>query len=311
MAERGDDRTRAGARVDADHAGMRADRYVTDVLDLFPRSQLKTRDARFFVDGTAAKPSRTVHEGELVEVEFGPVPAPDLEPEPIDLSVLFENAEVLVVDKPQGMVVHPAQGNYTGTLAHAVLYHTGGMSPEFDTEDLRPGIVHRLDKETSGVIIVAKTVRAHEALSRRFREREVEKTYVAVTKRVPEPRRGRVSGRIRRDPANRKRFTTDPTEGKPAVTEYAVLRELPDHAVVVLRPETGRTHQLRVHMRYLGCPILGDPIYARHSRRFPDTTLMLHALALRVTLPGERDPRTFTTPLPSRFRHVVNELTKA
>jgi 23S rRNA pseudouridine1911/1915/1917 synthase len=303
------DREVVDAVVSAEHDGMRVDRYVSEALELFPRSQLKTRAAEIRIDGHPAKLSRTVHEGHHVEVEFGPLPLPDLEPEPIPLSIIFENSHVLVVDKPQGMVVHPAQGNYSGTLANAVLHHTTALEEAgFDESDLRPGIVHRLDKDTSGVIVVAKTVAAHEVLSSQFHDREVEKRYIAVTKGVPSPRRGEISGFIRRDPHNRKRFTHDEYEGKPASTRYAVLRALEDHAVVVLAPHTGRTHQLRVHMRHLDCPILGDPVYARHSKRFPQATLMLHALSLRLRLPGDDVPRTFVARLPGRFAEVICEL---
>ncbi len=296
------------AVVEEQHDGMRADRYVSEVLELFPRSRLKTRDAHIRVGGRPVKPSRSVHSGDYIEVEFRLPELVQLEPENIPLSVLFENDHVLVVNKPQGMVVHPAQGNYTGTLAQGVLYYLYGASGSFEHDNVRPGIVHRLDKDTSGVIIVAKTTEAYEALSAQFKGRHVEKTYVAITKGVPRPRRGRVEGFIRRDPHNRKRFAHDESEGKAAVTEYSVLRAFSNAAVVVLTPHTGRTHQLRVHMRHLDCPIVGDPIYARHSSTYPDATLMLHALSLRLTLPGERAPRTFTAAVPPRFSRTVSKL---
>jgi 23S rRNA pseudouridine1911/1915/1917 synthase len=303
-----DTRELAEAVVEAGHAGMRADRYVSDVLELFPRSQLKTREVEIRIDGRPVKPSRTVHEGERVEVEYGPVPLPDLEPQDIPLDIVFENEAVLLVNKPQGMVVHPAHGNYSGTLAHAVLHHLSGMERRFGVEDVRPGIVHRLDKDTSGLIVVAKTPAVHEALSAQFRDRTVRKRYVAVTKGVPAPHRGRIDGFIRRDPHNRKRFAHDERDGKEAHTVYRVLRSMGDHAVVVLEPKTGRTHQLRVHMRHIGCPILGDPIYARHSNRFPDATLMLHALSLSLSLPCDERDRTFTAPVPPRFPQVIGAL---
>lgn len=307
-ADRDHDLDTVEAVVEAPHEGLRADRYVSEVLDLFPRSQLKTREVRILVNGRPVKPSRSVHEGELVEVEYGPVPLPDLEPEDIPLSVIFENRELLIIDKPQGMVVHPAQGNYSGTLAHAVLHHVAGLERDFEPESLRPGIVHRLDKDTSGIIVVAKSAAAHEEISRQFRERAVHKTYVAVTKGTPRAPVGSVEGFIRRDPHNRKRFAHDAEQGKPAYTGYRVLRSFADHAVVVLHPHTGRTHQLRVHMSHLGHPILGDPLYARRSARFPDATLMLHALSLRFTPPGETGPRVFTASLPPRFTETIGVL---
>lgn len=301
----------AEAVVDEAHAGMRADRFVSEALELFPRSQLKTRGATIRVNGRAARPSRTVHAGDHVVVEYGPVPLPELEPEDIPLSIVYEDDSVLIVDKHQGMVVHPARGNYTGTLAHAVLHHVSGLAGRFGPDSIRPGIVHRLDKDTSGIIVVAKDVAAHEELARQFHDREVRKTYLAVTKSVPKARQGTVEGFIRRDTHNRKRFAHDEAEGKPAVTRYRLLRSLGDHAVVVLEPKTGRTHQLRVHMAHIGCPILGDPVYARRSRRFPDATLMLHAFSLELRLPGETATRRFTAPVPRRFADIVTELTTA
>ncbi len=299
----------AEAVVEAPHDGLRADRYVSEVLELFPRSQLKTRQVCILVNGDPVKPSRSVREGDHIEVEYGPVPLPDLEPQDIPLSVIFENRELLIIDKPQGMVVHPAQGNYSGTLANAVLHHVSGLERDFEPQSLRPGIVHRLDKDTSGIIVVAKSAEAHEEISRQFRERAVRKTYVAITKGTPAPPVGSVDGFIRRDPRNRKRFTHDAQQGKPAYTGYRVLRSFADHAVVVLHPHTGRTHQIRVHMRHLSHPILGDPLYARHSARFPEATLMLHALSLRLTLPGEASSRVFTAPLPRQFKDALATLT--
>jgi 23S rRNA pseudouridine1911/1915/1917 synthase len=189
-----------------------------------------------------------------------------------------------------------------------VLHHTGRLSAGSEAPDLRPGIVHRLDKDTSGVIVVAKTAAAHDALASQFHDRKVEKRYIALTKGIPSPMRGQVEGFIRRDPHNRKRFTHHESEGKQACTEYSVLRAFGDHAVVALFPRTGRTHQLRVHMRHLGCPILGDPVYARRSTGFPEATLMLHALSLNLRLPGDRAPRTFVAKLPHRFAEVIGML---
>lgn len=306
-----DDLELAEAVVDEAHTGMRADRFVSEVLELFPRSQLKTRGAIIRVNGLPARPSRSVHAGERLEVEYGPLPIPELEPEDIPLSVIYENDRVLIVDKPQGMVVHPARGNYSGTLAHAVLHHVSGLAGRFGSETLRPGIVHRLDKDTSGVIVVAKDIAAHEELARQFQDREVRKTYIAVTKAVPAPRRGTVEGFIRRDAHNRKRFAHEDALGKPAATTYRLLRVLGDHAVVVLEPKTGRTHQLRVHMAHLGCPILGDPLYARRSRRVPEATLMLHAFSLEIRLPGDTAARRFAAPLPRRFAEIVLRLRSA
>ncbi|MFP4637219.1 MAG: RluA family pseudouridine synthase [Spirochaetaceae bacterium] len=304
----GEGRAYVSSRVGTEQAGMRADRFVSEVLGLFPRSQLESRGAEIYVDGRLVKYARHLKEGEEVGLCYGPLPAPDLQPEDLPLSVIFENDDVLIIDKPQGMVVHPAQGNYSGTLAHAVLHRLNGPEAMPGQEELRPGIVHRLDKDTSGVIIVAKSPDAHESVARQFHDRSVRKQYLALTKGVPNPRVGRVEGSIARDPHNRKRFAADQPQGKEAITDYRVLRAFETAALVILEPKTGRTHQLRVHLSHIGCPILGDPIYARRSSGFPEARLMLHALSLRLRLPGETTERTFTAPVPSRFREIVEAL---
>ena len=236
-----------------------------------------------------------------MEVELSPPELPHLLPEAIPLTVLYEDRSILVVDKPQGMVVHPGAGNRTGTLVHAVLHRCGEMSASFPDEPVRPGIVHRLDKDTSGVIVVARTPSAHAFLADQFRQRQVRKQYLAVVVGVPAPRAGVLEGAIGRDQRDRQRFKVRPS-GKPARTGYRVLRVIGNLAVVALRPTTGRSHQLRVHMRSIGCPILGDPLYG--AGRPAGFSLMLHARRLRLTLP-DGSVRTFVAVVPERFRDAV------
>jgi 23S rRNA pseudouridine1911/1915/1917 synthase len=171
--------------------------------------------------------------------------------------------------------------------------------------------VHRLDKETSGVLIVAKHPSAQEYLSEQFRSRSVKKTYVAVVKGVPPKRRGTVETLHGRDPHQRKRFTWKVGRGKEARTEYRVLATYGTYSFVALKPLTGRTHQLRVHMLSLGCPVLGDPVYARSDSRYPKATLMLHAYRLSIALPGTTTPRGFRAPVPSRFKDLLRQLAES
>ena len=288
--------------------GVRLDVFIADHMRLFSRSQVRGRVVEAAVNGRPVRLSHRLKPGDAVRVTWTDPPPLEIAAEDIPLSILHEDAGALVIDKPAGMVVHPGSGNHSGTLVNALLAHCDGLAAEFSGARTRPGIVHRLDKDTSGVIIVAKSLRAHEELAAQFRARTVRKRYIAiVTGSLPAPS-GRIETRLGRDPRHRKRFTCVPTGGRVAVTFYRVLKQYPGYALVSLRPRTGRTHQLRVHMRHLRAPILGDPLYGRADPRFPDAGLMLHARSLEIVLPGEPGPRTFTAPLPKRFRSVLKEL---
>ncbi len=290
---------------DPAYIGMRLDRYLTIVERAGSRSQVVARISGLRVNELPGKLSHKIREGDVIEYTIEPERLPDLIPQEIPLRILYEDDSVVVIDKPQGMVVHPGAGNPDGTLVNAVLFRIAGM--EVPGDSVRPGIVHRLDKETSGTIIVAKHTRALEFLSSQFQERQTEKYYLAIVKgRLPH-HEGQISGLIGRDPAHRIRFTGKTARGKTAVTNYRVLQKFPGYALVLLKPETGRTHQLRVHMHDLGCPVLGDPLYARKDTDFPDATLMLHAYSLRIRIPSGKWKR-FKSPVPERFREVLRVL---
>ncbi len=303
---------RYSGRVELD-APLRLDRYVAERLALLTRSQFKTRLESARVDGKAAKPSALLSGGELLELSWKDGEERAFVPEDIALEVVFENASCLVVDKRQGMVTHPAAGNWTGTLANALL---GRLVREGSPVPPRAGIVHRLDKDTSGLIVAAKDERALEYLAAQFRERRARKEYLAVVQGRLPAREGLVENRLGRDPRDRKRFAVvagaGDSAGKLAITKWKVLAERraggEDFSLVALRLRTGRTHQLRVHLRHLGCPILGDPIYGRPSARFPKATLMLHARRLRLSFAPGEEPRALVSPLPGRFLEVLSAL---
>jgi 23S rRNA pseudouridine1911/1915/1917 synthase len=293
-------------------AGIRLDVFITERLGLFTRSQARFRVVSLAVNGAPARMGRKLKLGDVVLLSYADPPASDLTPEDLPLSVLFENDDVIVIDKPQGLVVHPGSGNRSGTLVNAVLFHARQLAARFPPGDPSPGIVHRLDKETSGVIIVAKTSAAHHFLASQFQDRTVRKRYVAVVQgRMPSDS-GRVETRLARDSRDRKRFTCVLAGGRLAVTRYRVLRTFSAgkdvYTYVLLAPRTGRTHQLRVHMRHIGCPILGDSLYGRRDAWFPAASLLLHARSLSIRLPGDVGPRTFSAPVPSRFRSLLTEL---
>jgi 23S rRNA pseudouridine1911/1915/1917 synthase len=293
-------------------AGMRLDVFLAERLGLFSRSQARARVLELLVNGVPARLGRKLQLGDRVNVAYSDPPDSRLIAQDIALDVLFENEEVIVLDKPQGMVVHPGSGNHSGTLVNALLHHCAGLVEGFAAGTPRPGIVHRLDKDTSGVIIVAKNAAAHEFLARQFQERRVRKRYIAmVAGRLPAPE-GTIDTRIARDPRDRKKFTCVATGGRQAVTRYRLLKVFPvetaSYGYVLLVPKTGRTHQLRVHMKHLGAPVLGDPLYSRGDARFPEATLMLHARSLSLVIPGEQAPRTFSAPIPARFHAVFRQL---
>jgi 23S rRNA pseudouridine1911/1915/1917 synthase len=322
--------SRTWSGVVAAPGAARADVYIAEVIGLLSRSQIKARGAEIRVNGAVAKLSRPLKEGDRLDLAWTEEPQPGLEPEDIPLAVIYEDERCIAIDKAQGMVVHPGAGNRRGTLANALLARlarsvetgAGGRGaadpaiaerpPAAREPAARAGVVHRLDKDTSGVIIAAKDLEAQAFLAAQFKDRLTKKEYLAITRGVPEPTSGRIADRLGRDKRDRKRFARVESGGKAAVTDYRVIAAWGDsYALVSLRPRTGRTHQLRVHMSGLRTPILGDPIYGRRDPRFPDTALMLHARRLRISLPAGGGEVEFAAPVPERFKAVVRTLNAA
>ena len=286
--------------------GLRLDKYVAETLKLLSRSQLKARVLEITVNGKKAKLSQPLKGGEALELSWTDPPPSDLIPEDLPLDILYEDDRVVVLNKRQFMVVHPGAGNPRGTLANALLYRRlgrGGAGGGF-----RPGIVHRLDKDTSGVIIAAYDDEALAFLADQFKSRRVRKIYGAIVRGTPREAEGVIETRLVRDRRNRLRFTVAVSGGKRSLTRYRVIRSWGAYSLLLIRPRTGRTHQIRVHLRHLGHPILGDPLYGAREDLFPRASLMLHAKSLSLRLPGEAEARTFKTPLPDRFLEVMGTL---
>lgn len=303
------DRHRLEAEVQFLESPVRLDKYVSEHLGLFPRTQYERRAVEVLLHAKPVKPSYKLRGGEIITVGWNDLPDISMEPQDLPLDILYEDSTTLVVNKPRGMVVHPAQGNWTGTLVQGLLFYVKELEEEFHDTDLRPGIVHRLDKDTTGVLVTAKSASALEHLSSQFRDRTTHKTYYAVLKGVPREKQGRLETSLRRDPLHRQRFAVAPPgTGKIAVTDWKVLAAAGNYSLVVFLPQTGRTHQLRVHAQHLHCPILGDPIYSRPDPHRPNAPLMLHAARLEIILPDEVAPRSFQAPLPEDFRKVLRGL---
>jgi 23S rRNA pseudouridine1911/1915/1917 synthase len=292
------------------NAQERLDVFLVECLPEFSRSRLQglIKDGFVRVDGAVAgKAGLKLESGAAVEVRVPP-PAPSgLVPENIPLDIIFENDEVLVVNKPAGMVVHPAAGHSSGTLVHAVLGHAPDIEGIGGEE--RPGVVHRLDKETSGLILLAKNERAHRWLQDQFRLRKVEKIYLALVDGAPPTPSGRVEAPIGRDPSHRKQMAIRPPgKGRSAVSEYRTLESFDQHTLLEVHPLTGRTHQIRLHMAFLECPIVGDAIYGRRHPTVEIERHFLHAARLTIVLPGEQQARTFDAPLPEELKIVLAAL---
>lgn len=311
MSETGGVRTLS---VPAADAGVRLDRWLAAHVPELSRARLQALiDAGHVrIDGGVPKASRRLAGGEHVSLEIPPAPPETLAPEPIALTVLYEDDEVLVVDKPAGMVVHPGAGHSTGTLAAAVLAHAPGTSGVGGPR--RPGIVHRLDKDTSGLLVMAKTVRAYDSLTAQLAARTVTRRYRAVVHGRVKANDGVVDAPIGRHPRDRVRMAVVP-RGKRAVTRYRVLERFAHVSDLDVKLETGRTHQIRVHMASLGHPVVGDPLYGARPGRAPVPVslegLALHAAELAFVHPVTESWLQFASPLPPRIARLLSQLRDA
>lgn len=383
--------------VEPSVSGARLDVYVSSVTANMSRSLLKSCAKKILVNGADAKLSKKVNGGDKIRIEWQPIIPDSIEGEDIPLTVLFENEHVTVVNKAQGMVTHPACGNWSGTLVNALLFRTqndecigkrgapfwesenesataigtatapnrsataapqscenASAEPQnravsatvadaseprnraatvaankfvtaaaplseasdtpcaafpFDACDLRPGIVHRLDKDTSGVLITAKDRETKQWLCTQFKERRVKKEYIAIVCGIPNKKSGSIKTGLIRDARNRKKFTwCDCDKGKFAHTLYRCIASYGPYSLMKIKLKTGRTHQIRVHMKYLGCPILGDPVYGKADPVFKSATLMLHSFSLTVRLAEGEKTMRFVASVPIRFKKVLRVL---
>lgn len=289
---------------------QRLDKFLAGELPQYSRSRIQAwiKDSRVTVDEqvvekTGARLDRPVE----IMVRVPPIVPSELIPEAIPLDILYEDQNLLVVNKSAGMVVHPSAGHQTGTLVHAVLAHAPDIEGVGGVQ--RPGVVHRLDKNTSGVIALAKNDHTHHSLQAQFRERTVKKTYLALVDGAPPTPSGRIEAAIDRDSGNRQRMgVVPPGRGREAITDYFTLQQFRHHTFLKVQPLTGRTHQIRVHLTFLGCSIAGDLIYGRKKATVPLSRHFLHAAVLTLTIPGETKPRTFDSELPPDLEAVLADL---
>ena len=288
----------------------RLDKALVARMPDFSRSRLQAliKDGRVTVgEIVVGKAGHKVEAGQQVRVEVPPSVPTTLQPESIPLDVVFENDDLMVINKPAGMVVHPSVGHASGTLVHAALAHAPDL--EGVGGEQRPGIVHRLDKDTSGLILIAKNDATHRWLQDQFRLRSVKKIYLALVDGLPPTPEGRIEATIARDPSHRKRMAIVSNDrGRESVTEYQTLETFPAHTLLEAHPLTGRTHQIRLHLAFLGTPIVGDLVYGHRKSTLPLERHFLHAVRLTIQLPGEKAARTFEAPLPPELHQVLEDL---
>jgi len=286
--------------VEPADAAMRLDHFLAEKVAELSRSRLQTlvKEGHVQLNGAATKPNAKLRAGDRITLRE-PAPAPSGNaPEEIALEILFEDDDVIVVNKPPGLVVHPAAGHASGTLVNALLHHCTSLSGIGGVE--RPGIVHRLDKETSGCLVAAKTDAAHQALAKQFAGRDVEKIYLALATGRFTSKSGVVETQIGRHPVHRQKMAVvAPDKGREARTGWRVLAEVPGGSLVECTLYTGRTHQIRVHLKHINHPLLGDEVY---GKRGDFTRQMLHAWKLAFTHPRTSERKHFVAPIPEDFR---------
>ncbi len=293
----------------ADEAAVeeRLDRYLSAQMEVSRSHIQKLIDEEaVFINNKLAKANHLLRLGDAIVVHEAP-PAPlEVVPQSLPLNILYEDSDIIVINKARGMVVHPAAGNPDGTLVNALLYHCRDLSGINGV--LRPGIVHRLDKDTSGAIVVAKNDRAHLALAEQIQRKTAGRIYWAIVHGVIKDDSGRIESLIGRDPADRKRMAVVSKNGKPAVTHFQVLERFDNMTLVCCRLETGRTHQIRVHLAQRGFPVVGDPVYAKRKHRFAIQGQALHAKELHLIHPGTGREMKFFAPLPNDMVVILRAL---
>ncbi|HUV16245.1 MAG TPA: RluA family pseudouridine synthase [Pelolinea sp.] len=288
----------------------RIDKYLTTCIPEYSRAQIQRLIAEGFVLVNDIQPRKSglmLEKNDRIDIRF-PLPEPlDLVAEKIPLDILYEDKNVLFINKPAGMVVHPSAGHYSGTLVHAILSHLPDL--EGIGGKKRPGIVHRLDKDTSGIILIAKNQESLRWLQRQFKSRDVEKKYIALVDGRPSTPKGRIIASIYRDKAHRKKMAIAPEgRGKHAETEYSTLKKFRDHTLLSAHPITGRTHQIRVHLSSIQLPIVGDKVYGLKHPSINIDRHFLHASEIVIRLPGEKRKTKFSAGLPVELNQILKNL---
>lgn len=289
--------------------GLRIDRYLSEQLPEISRSYLQKviKDGGVLVSGSPIKANYKVNMGDVIELLLPPAIAPEIQPEDLPLSILYEDSDVIFVNKPKGMVVHPSAGHTSGTLVNGLLYHCQGELSGINGV-MRPGIVHRIDKDTTGVLVVCKNDWAHNQVAEQLKEHSITRRYRAIVWGSLKEDVGTVDAPIGRHPVDRKRMAVVSKGGKHAVTHYRVLERFERFTYIECELETGRTHQIRVHMASIGHPLLGDEVYGRGRSPYPLQGQVLHAMVLGIRHPSTGEYLEVEAPLPEYFMELLKKL---
>ena len=294
--------------ISGEEDNERLDFYLATHLNQISRTYIQKliKEGMVLVNGKPEKPKYLIQESDYISINL-PTPVKlEVIAENIPLDIIYEDEDIVIINKEQGMVVHPAPGNYTGTLVNALLYQIKNLSSINGV--IRPGIIHRLDKNTSGIIMVAKNDESHKFLSEQLKNRNVKREYIALVHGVLKNKEGIINAPIGRDPRDRKKMTVINTNSKEAITHYKVKEEFQKYSLVQANLETGRTHQIRVHLAYINHPIVGDITYSNGSNKFNVNTQLLHALKLGFIHPRTKEYMEFETEIPENFNEVLKFL---
>ena len=289
--------------------GERIDKYLSEQLEDMTRSHIQKliKENMVRVNGMTVKSNFKLSASDQIEVEIPELKEPDILPENIPLDILYEDQDILVVNKPQGMVVHPAPGHYTGTLVNAIMYHCKDNLSGINGV-MRPGIVHRIDMDTTGSLLICKNDRAHQALAKQLKEHSITRKYHAIVHGRLKEDEGTIDKPIGRHPIDRKKMSVHCTNGREAVTHYRVLKRFQQFTYIECQLETGRTHQIRVHMSSIGHPILGDQVYGPAKCPYKLQGQTLHAKVLGITHPTTGKYMEFDAPLPDYFQGLLEKM---
>lgn len=293
--------------VTEDMEGERLDSFISDSMEELSRSLVQglIKEGKVWVDGQGAKSSYRVKTGDVVRVEIPQLQAVKIEAQDIALPIIYQDEDLVVVDKPKGMVVHPAHGNWDQTMVNALLFHIKDLSGI--NGELRPGIVHRLDKDTSGVMVVAKNDFAHRSLADQIRVHSINREYIALVHGIIKENLGRIDAPIGRSKSDRKKMAVI-NGGREAISDYEVLQRFPNYTLVKVKLLTGRTHQIRVHFSYIKHAVVGDPLYSSARKHFNLESQALHAQLLGLVHPRSGEYMEFTSPIPQYFQDILNQL---
>ena len=295
----------------ADESGERIDKFLSRNCENLSRSYIQKllKDGNIMVNKLAVKANYKIASGDVIHIQIPESEPLDILPEDIPLDILYEDSDILIVNKPKGMVVHPSPGHYTHTLVNAVLYHCGGNLSGINGV-IRPGIVHRIDMNTTGSLLICKNDRAHQILAEQLKEHSITRRYHAIVHGNIKEDSGTVDAPIGRHPADRKKMSTKSQHGRHAVTHYRVLERFGSYTYIECELETGRTHQIRVHMSSIGHPILGDDVYGPARCPFKLEGQTLHAKTLGIVHPSTKEYMEFDAPLPQYFQNLLTMLRK-